>query len=1335
MRAIWALFLLIGLALPALAQEGFLPEFVEQQLSGDGRYVRLIGVSGLLSSKATVAEITIADDTGVWLRITDAQIDWRRADLFSGKLTVNSLTAASIDVLRRPQVSGELPTLEARAWAIPELPIAVDIGTVSIGELRFDKSVFGLQSVLKTEGSMKLVAGSLTAALVMVRLDGQGGDARLSVSYQKVVDLFDVSLNISEPEQGVIANALNIEGRPSVALSLEGHGPVGSLDVVYDLDTDGVSRASGQVFLRRGEDGLAFTSDFSAELATLVPPKYQAIFDGPVTGKVSGVKTAVDWKIDAIDVSGAGLTLSAAGRVANREFDGFLEINSDSLARFSQALGTDVGGSGSLRLRGKIAPLAGSFDLALEGLVDGLVPGQSPFARLLRGQTALSGRVMRDAGGLRADQLRLRSSRVDAVIDGVVSSTLGDLQASLDLVDLADLGGPISGAGKAVLQVKGSNARFGLAGTITVRDALIFGRRMQALDLGLNGEIKAGEFDGRLDGAALLQGRKAHLAADVAVDMLGIRLQAIDGSWAGMVLAGNVNVAANGLAKGLVSGSVGDVTDLARVFGFNLKGSVERFEISASDVGDKQSFAAEVAALQLDFAGVAFRDVKVFLADNRFAASAGGFDDTNFSLAGHAVGSGRLVLDAATASRGASEVALKAPVEVAVGSDGFNVAKAVLQSGSGEAVISGRFGKVLDATLDFTAFPVAAAALALPEQGLAGLVSGQVALGGSLAMPMGDFDLSIARASHALSARFGLPLVDLVATGSFSGAALDLRSASVTGTGIAVRAMGLVPFTGDAMALDVEVAQLELAGFDQVLGRQGISGETQGKARVTGALRDPDVAFDLSGQNLSLAALRSAGIGDFRGDAKGRYIGGVVALDRAELRGPTGLGVNVLGTASLVGGPLALSISGDLPLALANAVFAARGAQVQGRMSVSAQVGGTVKAPDVSGNVSIDGGGFSDSASNLRLDQVALAGRFDGQSLTITSASAESSAGGSMEISGSLGFGNGLVPDISMRLNDLAYADGRTVATRLSGNLALRGPLQGGAVLSGALTLGETQVVIPQGSGTNSGGALLEVRHRGQGPRVQATLDRVAANAARPGVGIASNVRVDISVAAPGRIFVRGRGLDSELRGSLQVTGFLGDVVPVGSFEMVRGRLAILGQRFDFREGQVTLEGNMDPVLNFRAETQSGDVTVIVTISGSASDPSVVFSSLPELPQDEVIALLIFNRGLGELSPFQLVQLASAVRELNGGRDNGLFAQIRNAAGLDDLDIQTDADGSAVVKAGKYIEENIYLELEAGSKGTTRATINLDLSNNVTAKASAGSDGESGVGVFYERDY
>ena len=92
---------------------------------------------------------------------------------------------------------------------------------------------------------------------------------------------------------------------------------------------------------------------------------------------------------------------------------------------------------------------------------------------------------------------------------------------------------------------------------------------------------------------------------------------------------------------------------------------------------------------------------------------------------------------------------------------------------------------------------------------------------------------------------------------------------------------------------------------------------------------------------------------------------------------------------------------------------------------------------------------------------------------------------------------------------------------------------------------------------------------------------------------------------------------------------------------------------------------------------------MIATVSGSASDPSVIFSSVPQLPQDEVIALLIFNRGLADLSPFQVVQLASAVRELNGGRDNGLFSQIRNAAGLDDLDIQTDVDGSAVVKAGK----------------------------------------------------
>jgi translocation and assembly module TamB len=235
---------------------------------------------------------------------------------------------------------------------------------------------------------------------------------------------------------------------------------------------------------------------------------------------------------------------------------------------------------------------------------------------------------------------------------------------------------------------------------------------------------------------------------------------------------------------------------------------------------------------------------------------------------------------------------------------------------------------------------------------------------------------------------------------------------------------------------------------------------------------------------------------------------------------------------------------------------------------------------------------------------------------------------------------------------------------------------------------------------------------------------------ARPSV-----LRLNVGVTAPARIFVRGRGLDAELGGRVQLTGPVTDIQPVGGFQLVRGRLSILGQRITFDEGTVTLVGDLDPFLNFVARSQSGDVTVIITVTGRVSALDISFSSLPALPEDEVLARLIFNRGLNELSALQIAQLAAAAAELAGGSNTSLLGNLRNATGLDDLDVVTDSKGNAAVRAGRYIADNVYLGVEAGAGGTTRGSINLDITDELKARGSLGSDGDSSLGIFFERDY
>jgi translocation and assembly module TamB len=232
-----------------------------------------------------------------------------------------------------------------------------------------------------------------------------------------------------------------------------------------------------------------------------------------------------------------------------------------------------------------------------------------------------------------------------------------------------------------------------------------------------------------------------------------------------------------------------------------------------------------------------------------------------------------------------------------------------------------------------------------------------------------------------------------------------------------------------------------------------------------------------------------------------------------------------------------------------------------------------------------------------------------------------------------------------------------------------------------------------------------------------------------------TGMRLDVTVDAPKQIFVRGRGLDTEFGGKVQLTGPVSAITAAGGFQLVRGRLDILTQRISFDRGTITFAGDLDPSLEFSGSTKSGDTTITVTVSGRASDPLVTFSSTPELPQDEILARLIFQKGIGELSPLQVARLAAAVSELTGGQ-GGVLSRLRAVTGLDDLDIVTDEKGQAAVAAGRYVTENVYVGVQqgAGSK-SSKVTIDLDVTKDVKARAGMGSDGGSSLGIFFEKEY
>ena len=493
-----------------------------------------------------------------------------------------------------------------------------------------------------------------------------------------------------------------------------------------------------------------------------------------------------------------------------------------------------------------------------------------------------------------------------------------------------------------------------------------------------------------------------------------------------------------------------------------------------------------------------------------------------------------------------------------------------------------------------------------------------------------------------------------------------------------------------------------------------------GEGRFNASLRDVGVLTDqISGPVRATGSASLDEAGNWGVDATGT--------------GPGGLSADIAGQYN-ADGTLDMDIDGSAPLALANAALDPR--RLSGQADFALSVNGPPALTSLSGRVDVAGGRLSAPALGQTLTDISGAVTLNGGRAQVDIGSAVD-AGGGLTVSGPIDLTGGLDAALTIDLDDVVFRDPDLYQTEIDGRITVTGPLSGGARIAGTLDLGETNVQVPSSS-VSALGDLPDVSHVNPPADVQLTLDRAGLlqqEQADAGGGTARPFPLDITINAPSRIFIRGRGLDAELGGSLRIGGTTADVIPVGRFSLIRGRLDILQQRFELNEGSATLQGDFNPFIRLVATTVSRTGTTInIIIEGPAASPEVRFESVPQLPQDEVLAQLIFGRDLNSISPLQAVQLASAVSTL-AGRGGGTLDGVRSNLGLDDFDVTTDEDGNAAVRAGAYLSENVYTDVTVNSQGETEINLNLDIASGITAKGGVDQDGETSIGIFFERDY
>jgi translocation and assembly module TamB len=406
-----------------------------------------------------------------------------------------------------------------------------------------------------------------------------------------------------------------------------------------------------------------------------------------------------------------------------------------------------------------------------------------------------------------------------------------------------------------------------------------------------------------------------------------------------------------------------------------------------------------------------------------------------------------------------------------------------------------------------------------------------------------------------------------------------------------------------------------------------------------------------------------------------------------------------------------------------------------GNIGVAADFSGRVQSPQLTGVVRANDLIYENDVYGTRLTELRVRGVFTNDQLDVTELSAKAGDGtvtgkGMVNLSADKGF----PVQLNLDLDRARVARSALISSKATGQISVTNTPEGAALISGTLRLPETRFkIIRQGAARVA--TLSGIRRKT--PTIRA---RVSGDA-DPISKLPGNWKLNIRLEAPDKLYVSGMGLESEWGAKLRVTGTSDAPLIAGDMELVRGTLGFAGRSFELESGRISFNGGpaSNPSIRVAAASEVDGTTVRVIIRGTGQNPDISFSSTPALPQDEIMARILFGNSIGELSAIQAVQLAGSLNSLRGGAA-GLnpLGVLQSATGLDRLRILS-ADAKTgrdmAVAFGQYITNDLYVEIVTDARGYTATQLEISLTPALSVLSQISSGGRSNLNIRYKNDY
>jgi len=1286
-----------------------------------GGTVRVTGLSGSFPDHLRVVRLEVADARGVWLSIDNVALDWSALAMLSNHVAIDKITAARVAVMRRPipsgASSGQTPHIDIAALALPH----IEIGTAVIGHA----------ASLSASGALHYASRhDFAADMLVARL---GNADRYRIAGGITADVAHGSASISEGADGILGKLVGLPGLGPVNLSAEAAGDAGANQVRFTLAA-GALNASGQGTISVASQRTDLDMRIAApKMAPRPGIAWQAltgeahVHGGFATPAVSAHLALADAVLGGqsarsivLDVQGDSGTARLTGRVDGIALpDGYdvllgkmpvtitaeADLKAPALPASFSVSHALVRLSGTARLRGGTQVAA---DLA--------VPSLAPFAALkkidLQGSASFHVALNRNGSQTQVTlngRLTTRGTALPARLLGQ-RATLA-LNATLDGADLVQSHVQMEGAGFAS-DVQGSirkgDLRYHLA--LNLSD---LSRLAPTLDgaLALTGDVS-----GPLGKAALTAGGAASMATKgfarqrIAITLAAQDLPAL--TRARLALDGQLDKAPLTLHATLNG-------DKTRQVALDAKW---RSLTAKADLSIAQSLVSGSARIALG----QLADMVVFTGQTmQGAANAaltlkpqGGKSNAQLVADLHNLMVAGVGVHNATLHGNASDLFGKPVLNVSAAADGVAV-----QGFAGNA------GGDLHGGLDKLAITLRAD---MKDSTGAPLTTSTAA-----SLDVTHKQLTVAALTGAwrsipfkLSAPAHIDFAD--------GLAFDRIAATLGHGSLSISGRVMPQF-----ALTASARGIAMHDFQPFLPQQQSQGSFSADANLHGTIAAPVGQVSLNGRDLrSGFAGRAVPPGSI--DARAQLMGDHAAVNVAVMAG-NNAHLTLDGTVPIAsGGTLALRAVGTADLTLLDPFLAAEGRRARGQLAVDVRIGGTMAAPRVTGGGKLANGEIQDYARGLQLHDITAAVSADGAHIALTQLAAQAGKG-TLGGSGSIDLeASGMPVDIVLHAENARPIVSDLVTATLSGDVRLTGRLKAASTLSGKLQATGGEINLPETFPPEV--AVLNVRRRGEKPP--------------PPPPQSGRMALEVDLRTTGPVYVRGHGLDAEMRGDIQVRGTSTAPDIEGGLRMERGRFSVAGQTLDFTTGRIRFDGigvrgRLDPSLDFVAQTVSGGVTATLTVTGYASAPKIAFSSTPTLPQDEVVAHLLFQQSTKQLTPLQLASLAQGLAAMGGvGGGFNPMGSVRNTLGLDRLSVGSTQGGTSgtenqtTVEAGRYVARNVYVGVKQNLSGGTQTQVQFDITRRLKAQATINTgattapaqgnalqDNGNSVGLSYQFEY